>query len=219
MDQKRAIGKVWLKIVWQTGAASEHWYNRRVRSYDEYALSKRIHQRIRELHGQGKLDDEIATELTAEGLYGAKGCVFTNGTIWLLRHKMGLPAVIPSGSPLPAQWEDGAYSVQGAAEAVGVYPGTIHKWLRTGRIRGKQKSERQRLGRSFSVHGRSRNSATTFNERGAQRKRYHERFGEPTIAEAICDRIVHGAHRIELKGESVRKLYTQRKAEAKGRLV
>lgn len=48
---------------------------------------------------------------------------------------------------------------------------------------------------------------------------WHPMIGDPTIADAICDRIVHGAHRIELKGESVRKLYTQRKAEAKGRLV
>jgi DNA replication protein DnaC len=48
---------------------------------------------------------------------------------------------------------------------------------------------------------------------------WHSMIGDPTIADAICDRIVHGAHRIELKGESVRKLYTQRKAEAKGRLV
>jgi len=51
---------------------------------------------------------------------------------------MGLPAVIPTGTPLPSQWEDGAYSIQGAAEAIGVYPGTIHKWLKTGRIHGKQ---------------------------------------------------------------------------------
>jgi DNA replication protein DnaC len=48
---------------------------------------------------------------------------------------------------------------------------------------------------------------------------WHETIGDPTIADAICDRIVHGAYRIELKGESVRKLYTQRKAEKKGRLV
>jgi DNA invertase Pin-like site-specific DNA recombinase len=138
VDQKRAPGKVWLKIVWQTGAVSEYCYDRQVRSYDEYGLSKRIYQRIRELHSQGKLDGEIAAELTAEGLYGAKGCVFTHGTIWLLRQKMGLPAVISTGTPLPAQWEDGAYSIQGAAEAIGVYPGTIHKWLKTGRIHGKQ---------------------------------------------------------------------------------
>lgn len=40
--------------------------------------------------------------------------------------------------------------------------------------------------------------------------RWHELIGEPTIADAICDRIVHSAERIELKGESVRKLYAQR---------
>ena len=36
---------------------------------------------------------------------------------------------------------------------------------------------------------------------------WHEVIGEPTIADAICDRIVHGGHRIKLQGDSVRKLY------------
>ncbi len=40
--------------------------------------------------------------------------------------------------------------------------------------------------------------------------KWHEMIGEPTIADAICDRIVHSAQRIELKGESVRKLYAAR---------
>ncbi|PXW65196.1 hypothetical protein C7964_12214 [Loktanella sp. PT4BL] len=30
-------------------------------------------------------------------------------------------------------------------------------------------------------------------------------IGEPTIADAIMDRIVHNAHRIELKGDSMRR--------------
>lgn len=34
---------------------------------------------------------------------------------------------------------------------------------------------------------------------------WHEVIGEKTIADAILDRIVHNAHRIELKGESLRK--------------
>lgn len=38
-------------------------------------------------------------------------------------------------------------------------------------------------------------------------KNWHEIIGEPTIADAICDRIIHSAFRIELKGESVRKKY------------
>ncbi|HEX8316420.1 MAG TPA: ATP-binding protein [Flavisolibacter sp.] len=35
--------------------------------------------------------------------------------------------------------------------------------------------------------------------------KWYEVIGEKTIADAILDRIVHNAHRIELKGESLRK--------------
>ena len=35
--------------------------------------------------------------------------------------------------------------------------------------------------------------------------RWHDIVGNPTLADAILDRIVHNAHRIELKGESLRK--------------
>jgi len=49
-----------------------------------------------------------------------------------------------------------------------------------------------------------------FNESGTQKGRYYEVFADPTIADAICDRIVHSSHRIELKGESVRKIYAQK---------
>lgn len=35
---------------------------------------------------------------------------------------------------------------------------------------------------------------------------WHAYIGDPTIADAILDRIVHRAHKIELKGESMRKL-------------
>jgi len=41
-------------------------------------------------------------------------------------------------------------------------------------------------------------------------KSWHEIIGEPTIADAICDRIIHTALRIELKGESVRKKYASK---------
>ena len=34
---------------------------------------------------------------------------------------------------------------------------------------------------------------------------WHEYIGDATIADAILDRIVHDAHRIEMKGESLRK--------------
>jgi DNA replication protein DnaC len=34
---------------------------------------------------------------------------------------------------------------------------------------------------------------------------WHAQIGDPTIADSILDRLVHHAHRIELKGESLRK--------------
>jgi DNA replication protein DnaC len=35
-------------------------------------------------------------------------------------------------------------------------------------------------------------------------KAWHEAIGEPTLADAICDRLIHTAHKIELKGSSLR---------------
>ena len=44
--------------------------------------------------------------------------------------------------------------------------------------------------------------------------RWHEQIGDATIADGILDRLVHNAHRIELRGESMRKAGTK-KPEAK----
>ena len=45
---------------------------------------------------------------------------------------------------------------------------------------------------------------------------WHEYLNEPTVADALLDRLLHGAHRLELKGESLRKkAATLTKVEAK----
>ena len=41
---------------------------------------------------------------------------------------------------------------------------------------------------------------------------WHAQIGDPTIADSILDRLVHNAHRIELKGESMRKKRTGKAA-------
>lgn len=41
-------------------------------------------------------------------------------------------------------------------------------------------------------------------------EKWHDMIGEPTIADAILDRIIHNAHRITLEGESMRKQKTPR---------
>jgi DNA replication protein DnaC len=35
--------------------------------------------------------------------------------------------------------------------------------------------------------------------------RWHDYFNDPTLADAILDRVIHQSHRIALKGESLRK--------------
>jgi DNA replication protein DnaC len=35
--------------------------------------------------------------------------------------------------------------------------------------------------------------------------RWHDLIGEPTLADAILDRIIHNTHRLQLSGESLRK--------------
>lgn len=40
-------------------------------------------------------------------------------------------------------------------------------------------------------------------------KHWYEQIGDPTVADAILDRVAHNAHKIVLKGESMRKLLNQ----------
>ncbi|MFQ5791971.1 MAG: IS21-like element helper ATPase IstB [Acidobacteriota bacterium] len=35
---------------------------------------------------------------------------------------------------------------------------------------------------------------------------WHQALGEPTLADSICDRLIHAAHKLELKGRSMREL-------------
>jgi len=110
---------------------------RRVRAYAEHANRAPLTARITALHAEQKRDAEIADILNAEGFRTTKLGRFSGKTVWLLRQELGLPPSRPNG-PYPRQWEDGTYSVEGAAQAVGVLTGTIHKWLRTGRLTGQQ---------------------------------------------------------------------------------
>jgi len=42
-------------------------------------------------------------------------------------------------------------------------------------------------------------------------KNWYEIIGDPTLADAICDRLLHHAYKIELNGESMRKINTEDK--------
>jgi DNA invertase Pin-like site-specific DNA recombinase len=139
LDQHRERGQVWIKIVWQTGAISEHRIQRRVQAYTQYAQLDHLKLRLQELNSSGHMDAEIAAVLNAEEILSARGLPFSGGEIHLLRKRWRIPTVKINGTePNPQRWPDGSYSVQGAAEALQITPQTVFDWLAKGRLAGRQ---------------------------------------------------------------------------------
>ena len=139
LDQKRRRGYVWIKVIWQTGAASEHWLQRCVQGYEQHADQDRLRQCITELNRQQKMDGEIAAILNKEALRTAHGASFSGGMVHVLRKRWRIQSVKINGTAAnPPQWPDGSYSVQGAAAAIGIAPQVIFDWLRKGWLTGTQ---------------------------------------------------------------------------------
>ena len=144
LDQRRAPGQVWLKIVWQTGATSEHRVQRRVHTYRDYVDLERLRQRITELNGAGKMDREIAVTLNREGFVAARGCAFKGENVWLLRARWRIPTVKINGNGAnPMRWPDGSFSIRGAAAELGITSRTVLGYLACGRLTGRQLTKGQ----------------------------------------------------------------------------
>ena len=139
LDQKRSPGRVLVRLVWQTGAVSDHDFRRTVHAYDNYAQVEELESRVRALNAAGRMDADIAAILNAEGFLTPRGTTFEHGLIHMLRKRWSIPTVKINGmAPNPMRWPDGSYSVQGAAEALGITGQTIFKWLKRGRLSGHQ---------------------------------------------------------------------------------
>ena len=139
LDRTREPGKVWFKINWQTGASTEHWIDRRLGSYQQHADIEKLRTRIRELKAEAKSDGEIAAMLKAEGYRAARGKEINSVAVNHMRNLWGIRAHwrYEEGRN-PQRWDDGTYSVQGAAAAIDVTVLTVHSWLRQGLLSGKQ---------------------------------------------------------------------------------
>jgi hypothetical protein len=144
LDQKRQRGQVWLKIVWQTGAVSEHHLQRRVHTYRDYIDVDRLRQRVIELSSLGNMDKEIAAILNQEGFVTARGCAFKGENIWVLRQRWDIPTVKINGIDRnPSRWPNGSFSIQGAAAALGITTQTVFDYLARGLLVGHQLTKGQ----------------------------------------------------------------------------
>jgi DNA replication protein DnaC len=65
-----------------------------------------------------------------------------------------------------------------------------------------QEEERREVWEVFDDHYQTRSTILTSQ---LPVSRWHEQIGDPTLADGILDRVVHNAHRIEMRGESMRK--------------
>ena len=108
-------------------------------AYDNYAQVGELESRVRALNAAGRIDADIAAILNAEGFLTPRGTIFEHNLIYLLRKRWNIPTVKINGmAPNPMRWPDGSYSIQGAAEALGITGQTVFKWLIRGRLSGRQ---------------------------------------------------------------------------------
>jgi hypothetical protein len=95
------------------------------------------------------MDGEIAQAINDEGIMSARGVPFRGETVHRLRKQWGIrTAKINGVEANPEQWPDGSYSIQGAAEALGITSQTVFKWLRRGRLAGRQSTK----GQPWQIH-------------------------------------------------------------------
>jgi len=115
-----------------------------VQGYAHYAGTADLEQRIRALNAAGMMDHEIAATLNADGISTAHGTSFAGANVHVCRKRWGIPTVKINGVDAnPLRWPDGTYSVQGAAAALGTTAQTVFKWLRRGRLTGRQLAKGQ----------------------------------------------------------------------------
>ena len=87
----------------------------------------------------GMFDREIAETLNKEQFFSARGVPFQSNNVHLLRKRFGIRTAKINGiENNPTRWPDGTYSIQGAADALGITTQTVFKWLHKGRLTGKQ---------------------------------------------------------------------------------
>src|SRR5712692_8136757 len=97
LESRRRVGQTWFQINWRTGATTEHWLRRGVRSYTDYADGEQIEKRVRTLHADGLMDAAIATALNTEGFRTSHGQRFRGPVVYVLRKLWGLPTWNPLG--------------------------------------------------------------------------------------------------------------------------
>ncbi len=133
--------QITLDVQWKSGAQSQLVISRPVHAYAALGRYPEVVARIRTLAEAGRTDQEIAAQLTADGVRPARGTRFGSGTIWQLRQAEGIAA--GSLRPPAHAARTRRFTVHELARELDVFPGTVYHWLLQGHL-----SSRQRLPRT-----------------------------------------------------------------------
>jgi hypothetical protein len=122
------------RIVWKGGALTDREVRRVSRGGGAHATPLETIELVRTL-AQEFDDAQIARILNRQGRRSGRGLAFTKEAVTSLRGKNHIPAA-PKRPPADAR--EGPFTLDDAADALGVTAATVRRWLRDGLLAGQQ---------------------------------------------------------------------------------
>ena len=162
---------VWARIHWVGGCQSDTRIRRPVHRMDQLSTWPVLRRRIEECLAEGVSAPRIAAVLNAEGILNATGQPLTEGVVRAVMTREGLRStrsVDPSDSPPlgPNEWLVGRLAAK-----LRVSYGTIHQWIKAGRIKARQCAGRRWVVTADEATCRG---LMAYRERQHQRRLEHE---------------------------------------------
>jgi DNA invertase Pin-like site-specific DNA recombinase len=124
-----------LLVRWRTGAVTSLDVPRPPHGTPPAThVANRLHLLARHLS-----DDQIASQLNAEGFPTATGLSWTLDRVRAVRRKHKIPTACPLGSPSSGPRGDGLLRSTVVAQRLAVHPSMISQWFRQGLLSGRQR--------------------------------------------------------------------------------
>jgi DNA invertase Pin-like site-specific DNA recombinase len=159
------------RIHWVGGGLSETRIRRPVQRMDQLSTWPTIRRRIEERLAEGVSAPRIAAELNAGGILTARGQPVTEGVVRSVMTREGLRstrAVDPSDAPPlgPNEWLVGQLAAK-----LRVTHGTIHQWIKAGRVGARPRADGRWVVTADEATCRG---LVAYRERQDRRRREHE---------------------------------------------
>jgi len=122
-----------VQVLWESGMVTEHRASRPLHTTST-RTSSAAENLIQQLVAQGLYDDQIAIELTRNGLVTGRDRPWDQAGVSRIRRRLGIarPSATRTQEAVPDRRADGLYSTAGVARRFDVPRHRIDQWVRTG---------------------------------------------------------------------------------------